>query len=353
MYMCAYIIKRNKFQASRNRIGPDTQHSVQGTSEAQGGHGHGHIPKEPMNQGVFGRDPLVGIIVQHLAKEVSSILIQGWHHFRQLLPCPLRKGGFVVRHRGDPGPHRLVWGAQGAENPEELVYFRIPGKQRPSGDHFGKDTAQTPDVNRRGVIFTSQEDLGSPVPQSHHLVRVSAHRHPKRPRQPEVGQFDLALSVDEQILWFEVPVENPVRVTESQALEQLEQVALDEREGDAGDGGVHEPLQVLVEELEHKVKFVFGVDHVAQLDYVGMVELLQQGDLTDGGARDAFGLRVQSDLLQRDGLSGDLVLGFINHPVRSLADFLHFLKRLHDNVLVLFKTTRTTSVRISSRTQKH
>lgn len=75
----------------------------------------------------------------------------------------------------------------------------------------------------------------SPPPNTH-LVRVGAHGHPEGASQAEVGQFDGAVGVDEQVLGLEVAVQHAVRVAEGQALQQLEQVALRGQGGSAGPG---------------------------------------------------------------------------------------------------------------------
>ena len=51
---------------------------------------------------------------------------------------------------------------------------------------------------------------------------------------------------------------------------------------------VHMLLQVHVQVLEDHVELVFGVHHVQQLDHGRVLQLLQEGDLTDGGAGDTF-----------------------------------------------------------------
>lgn len=205
----------------------------------------------------------------------------------------------------------------------------LPVASRSVTHHLRKDAAQAPDVDGRRVILAAQEDLGGSVPEGHHLpwwgtrwattshpiplpnppsptpphrhippphnthlVRVGAHGHPEGASQAEVGQFDGAVGVDEQVLGLEVAVQHAVRVAEGQALQQLEQVALrgqggsagpgtpppcstaivlppprhlDEGQGDAADGGgIHELLQVLVQELEDQVELVLRVDHVQQ-----------------------------------------------------------------------------------------
>ena len=64
------------------------------------------------------------------------------------------------------------------------------------------------------------------IPDPSDLMRVRADRHPEGPGQAEVGQLDLPLGVDEKVLGLQVPVEDPVGVTEGKALQQLEEVAL-------------------------------------------------------------------------------------------------------------------------------
>ena len=51
---------------------------------------------------------------------------------------------------------------------------------------------------------------------------------------------------------------------------------------------VHMFLQVHVQVLEDHVELVLGVHHVQQLDHGRVLQLLQEGDLTDGGAGDTF-----------------------------------------------------------------
>lgn len=60
----------------------------------------------------------------------------------------------------------------------------------------------------------------------HYLVCVRADRYTKSSRQAKISQFDLSLSIDEEILRFQVSMKNPVRVAEGQALQQLEQITL-------------------------------------------------------------------------------------------------------------------------------
>lgn len=55
---------------------------------------------------------------------------------------------------------------------------------------------------------------------------VGANGNPKGSCQAKVRELDIALGIDEEVLGLQVPVKNPVRVAEGQALQQLEEVTL-------------------------------------------------------------------------------------------------------------------------------
>lgn len=59
-----------------------------------------------------------------------------------------------------------------------------------------------------------------------YLVGVDPDRNTKGSSQAKVCQFDNALVVDQQILWFQVTMEHSATVTEVDALQYLVQVAL-------------------------------------------------------------------------------------------------------------------------------
>ncbi len=51
---------------------------------------------------------------------------------------------------------------------------------------------------------------------------------------------------------------------------------------------IHELLQVIVQELKHKEELAVTVEHLQEADDVGMVQLLEQGDLSNGRGWDTF-----------------------------------------------------------------
>lgn len=63
-------------------------------------------------------------------------------------------------------------------------------------------------------------------------MRVAANGDAKSPRQTKIGQLDAALGVDEQVLRLQITMQHAVHVTESDATQQLVQVALKEGQGE-------------------------------------------------------------------------------------------------------------------------
>ena len=60
-------------------------------------------------------------------------------------------------------------------------------------------------------MLLRQQYLGAPVPKSHYLVRVGLDWHAKGTSQTEISQLNyVAIGADEQVLRFEVPVEDPI-----------------------------------------------------------------------------------------------------------------------------------------------
>lgn len=55
---------------------------------------------------------------------------------------------------------------------------------------------------------------------------ICTDRYSKGSCQAKVSQLDLTLGVDEEVLGLQVSMENPMRVAEGQALQQLKKIAL-------------------------------------------------------------------------------------------------------------------------------
>ncbi len=69
------------------------------------------------------------------------------------------------------GPHLLVGSAEIAEDAEQLVDFAVAREKRAAVDHFCEYAADGPDVDGRGVVLGSEQNLGGAVPQSNDLCK--------------------------------------------------------------------------------------------------------------------------------------------------------------------------------------
>lgn len=111
-----------------------------------------------------------------------------------------------------------------------------------------------------------------------HLIRECVDWYPKSPRQAKITELELSFAVYEQILRFEVAMQNLVFMTKSGSLQELEHEAPD-------DFGVkrttipiliHVLLQILLAKLENENKLCLAMDDVVEANDVGVFELLHQ-----------------------------------------------------------------------------
>ena len=70
-------------------------------------------------------------------------------------------------------------------------------------------------------LGTAQQDLGSSVPESDHLMRVHSHWDSECSGQTKVRDLDASVLVDQQVLRLHVAMKNSSLVTEQDALQQL------------------------------------------------------------------------------------------------------------------------------------
>ncbi len=149
--------------------------------------------------------------------EILGVLV----HLRDDVPPPPGRGGLEV----GPGdgcllrPVLLRRGAHHIKHLLQLVHLVVPGKEGLPQEQLGEDAAAGPDVHGRGVGQPHQ-DLGTPVPQGDH------HRGEEGvelvdPGQPEVGQLDVAIPGDQEVLRLQVPVDDPVAVEEVHPTQDL------------------------------------------------------------------------------------------------------------------------------------
>ena len=210
-------------------------------------------------------------------------------------------------------PRRRKTNLNKPEDFVQLVNLRVTREQRLSCGHLSKDAAHTPDIHRSGVGTRPEEDFRGSVPQSDDFVGVRAQRHIESTSQTKVSQLHSTALVHQQVLRLQVAVQNAVRVAVGEAIQQLIREFLHSLSVHAC-LAVHEALEISIHKLEHQVQLGIKVNHVQETmkqknsnghisvcmdmtlrrkggyspNHVGMINLLQERDFTDGSRGYAF-----------------------------------------------------------------
>jgi hypothetical protein len=169
-----------------------------------------------------------------------------------------------------------------------------------------------------------------------YLVSVGAKRNTERSGKTEIGQFQVAFTVNQQILRLQVTVQNSVAMAVSDSFNKLGHELFDHGITQAqgctglepiGQGlpsptvtdrqSLHVFLKVEIEEFEDKVELVaIGVNNVQQLNNVGVLHLLQEGDLANCSAGNALIFGFEANLLQGNDTIGVIEFtGLVDHTV--------------------------------------
>mmetsp|Transcript_29447 Transcript_29447/g.80815 ORF Transcript_29447/g.80815 Transcript_29447/m.80815 type:complete len:353 (+) Transcript_29447:448-1506(+) len=285
-------------------------------------------------QRLLGGDAARRLKLQHAHEQVEAVgvILELGHVMLQSLALHGRVRLLVVGQICERGPRLVRRVAEHGEDPHQLVGVGRSREERLSGRHLAKDAADRPQVDGRRVFARTHQHVGRAVPQRYHLVRVAAHRDTKRARQAKVCELELlVVLIDEQILRLEVAVQHPPVVAEGDAEQQLAQQHLQVQVGQASVAVrlVEHLLQVLVEILEDERQLLLGVDNVVKADDVGVLQLLEDGYLTDRRRRDALVLRLEANLLERDEVTRKAVLCLVHDAISALTNLLDLLILLH------------------------
>lgn len=171
-----------------------------------------------------------------------------------------------------------------------------------------------------------------------YLVSVSAKGNTERSGKTEIGQLQVAFTVNQQVLGLQVTVQNSVAMAVSDALNKLGHEFLDNCIAQAQGctrlesigqrlpsstvtdrQSLHVFLKVEIEEFEDKVQLVaIGVNNVQQLDNVGVLHLLKEGNLADCSAGDALIFGFEANLLKGNDTVGVIEFtGLVDHTVSA------------------------------------
>ena len=243
------------------------------------------------------------------------------------------------------------------EDLEDLVNLRVTREERLARAHLSEDATDRPHVNTSRVLSPTKQNLWRAVPECDdlyaasvgvpsrvvrdaHLMGICPEWHTKSTSKTEICQLEVTVLVDQQVLRLQVTMQNSVGMAVAHALAQLHHEPLDHRRihdqllacqsrtlwkslstpAIADRQRFHVLLEIEVEEFEYEVELVaVGVHDVQQADNVGVVHLLEQGDLTDRGRRHALIFGLETDLLERNNalVLGCEVAGLVDNSVGS------------------------------------
>jgi hypothetical protein len=152
-------------------------------------------------------------------------------------------------------------------------------------------------------------------------------------RKAEICYLESSSIVDEQIGCFHISVENVAVVEVSEALEQLQHVALDLRFLELDIGVVEEAGEIVIhvrrDHVENRALPALGLGpfhcHLFQPQDIIVGEHLQQFDFAEGCYREAVLFIVHQDLFQRIDASSNAMARLVHFAKSSLAELLHEL----------------------------
>lgn len=94
----------------------------------------------------------------------------------------------------------------------ELVDFVLALQERFLAQELPEDAPYAPHVDRGAVRFRSEQQLRCAIPQRHDQLRQFWRRVTKVSRHAEIGDFELASIVHEQVRRLQIAVQDPVAV---------------------------------------------------------------------------------------------------------------------------------------------
>ena len=143
----------------------------------------------------------------------------------------------------------------------ELVNTRLTWEEGLSNEEFSDDAANGPDINSRGVVSRSKDELGCSVVPGADVGNIDFSSDKALSGSIVANLECVTLWIHEQVLGLDVPVAVTKRVDVGECTEGLVRVQFDQEDGD---GLLH-----LVVVLEHAVDSLWDVvHHDIQIDFI-------------------------------------------------------------------------------------
>jgi hypothetical protein len=229
------------------------------------------------------------------------------------------------------GSGRLRRKSEEAHAHDDWTNLGLAGHDGLAREQLGKDAAGAPQVYGDAVLGCAEQELRRAVPERDD---AAGHGLPlarvEEGGEPEVGDPEQAVVVDEEVGALDISVQDAPRVAVAQALEDLAHEALDLRLREALAGQRGEAGEVVLHVLEDEVEAVREArgDDALQPDHVGVVQPPEDVDLP---RHEPHAVRVHVDEahpLQRHDLTALQVPRLVHVAVRALPDLVQPLERV-------------------------
>jgi hypothetical protein len=152
------------------------------------------------------------------------------------------------------------------EDFEDLVDLAVATEKRLLFSELGEDAADSPDIDSQTILLLPEQHLGGPVPEGLDLMREGLDGETEGPGKSKVSDLEGSGPVNEQILRFEVPMDDPAGVAVVYAVAKLveEQLHLVSSHGMFVLTQIF--LHVVFDQLEDEVEFLLtrNVHHFLQ-----------------------------------------------------------------------------------------
>ena len=186
-----------------------------------------------MCQGLIDRNSPFWIKCEHPLDHVNGVLICSTEQLGEVFATVhwqlAHEGAIVIIFNlVDQG---RFWFSNQVCNHHHLLLLSLGGEQRFAPNELSQYAAHTPNVNSCSVLSPRQDHLWRSVPPCRNIVGKGGRwRHEGvnvGPCQSKVTNFQIAVAVDKQIPWLQVPMQNSTRMDIFESSQNLVKEELD------------------------------------------------------------------------------------------------------------------------------
>lgn len=143
----------------------------------------------------------------------------------------------------------LTGGSKDIVDPMDLVQLVFARKQGLFGDELEEDTSEPPNIHLFVIVAIRHETLRCSVPSSRNVISIG-ERRVLALAGAKIGKFD-HIALEQDILRFDIAVEDALAVHELNSPQHLEHVELDLLEGERVLLALETLVHVHIHQLEH------------------------------------------------------------------------------------------------------